>query len=124
VTTGRDEPRGHHMPPNVNQLELFAAHGDGIDAAFWKFHTENPHVYSELVRLAKVARSRGFRRIGIKHLFEVARWEIAMRTHDATGLKLNNNLTSRYARLVMDQEPELVGFFETRELKTESALDD
>jgi hypothetical protein len=31
--------------------------------------------------------------------------------------KLNNNYTAHYARLVMNQEPDLAGFFETRQRK-------
>jgi len=46
----------------------------------------------------------------------VLRWERAMKTTDQTEWKLNNNYTSRYARLIMEQEPDLEGFFVTRGL--------
>ncbi len=51
--------------------------------------------------------------------FEVLRWEwtIAGLPDDAEEWKLNNNYTSRYARLIMDENPLLVGLFELRELK-------
>ena len=89
---------------------------DDLQSKFEKFHRENPHVYATLVRLARDARRRGFRRIGIGMLYEVARWEIALATNDA-DFKLNNNWRSRFARLIEKQEPDLAGMFEMRELR-------
>lgn len=87
-----------------------------IDAQFEEFHRNNPEVYEELVRLARQMKARGHKRIGIKMLWEVLRWERAMKTTDQTEWKLNNNYTSRYARLIMEKEPDLKGFFVTRGL--------
>jgi len=87
-----------------------------IDAQFEEFHRNNPEVYEELVRLARQMKARGHKRIGIKMLWEVLRWERAMKTTDQTEWKLNNNYTSRYARLIMENEPDLKGFFVTRGL--------
>jgi hypothetical protein len=39
-------------------------------------------------------------------------------TTTADDFKLNNDFTSRYARLLMQSEPELDGFFEVRELRS------
>ena len=82
---------------------------------FWRFHEANPQVYSTLRRLSLDLVDRGHSRIGIGMLFEVIRWQIAMTTTDKE-FKLNNNLRSRYARLLMKNEPRLAGVFETREL--------
>jgi hypothetical protein len=90
-------------------------HGS-IEEQFRRFHAENPHVYRELVRLARQARAAGAERLGMKQLFEVLRWEHQVRTSDWTGFRLNNNYTSYYARQIMDQEPDLRGVFETRQL--------
>ena len=87
-----------------------------LDAQFEEFHKNNPEVYEELVRLARQMKARGHKQIGIKMLWEVLRWERAMKTTDQTEWKLNNNYTSRYARLIMENEPDLEGFFVTREL--------
>jgi len=87
-----------------------------LDAQFEEFHKNNPDVYRELVRLARMMKARGHKRIGIKMLWEVLRWERAMKTTDQTEWKLNNNYTSRYARLIMENEPDLKGFFVTRGL--------
>ena len=89
-----------------------------IEVAFWNFHTNHPEVYEGLVRLAYQAINAGRERIGIKMLFEVLRWEwIITGLPDASEeFKLNNNYTSRYARLIMESEPLLAGVFEIRRL--------
>lgn len=82
--------------------------------AFEEFHEANPRVYETLVRLARewVART-GQRRVGIKSLYEVARWQIQLETTDGT-FKLDNSFTAYYARLIDEQEPDLSGLFEFR----------
>lgn len=87
-----------------------------IQERFEAFHAANPHVYSSLRRLALAARSRGVRRYGIKGLFEQLRWQYAIQTA-GDDFRLNNIYSSRYARLLMDNEPGLAGFFETRRLQ-------
>jgi hypothetical protein len=57
----------------------------------------------------------GRKRLSIKMLFEVLRWEHLLTTTDP-DFKMNNNYHSRYARLLMDRNPTLRGVFETREL--------
>ncbi|MES1975713.1 MAG: hypothetical protein V4472_24920 [Pseudomonadota bacterium] len=88
-----------------------------LEQHFWTFHTANPDVYRHLVMLARDLVSRGHRKLGMKMLFEVARWRSMLSTTDETSpFKLNNNLTSRYARLIMTNEPDLDGVFDLREL--------
>ena len=87
----------------------------GEDAdAFWTFHRANPAVYRLLVRLAREWHRATRKKIGMKCLFERARWEHAMTT---TGEEyvLNNNHTPYYARLIMHQERDLDGLFNRRE---------
>jgi len=88
---------------------------DKIAHNFAQFHRQNPHVYEGLRRLALKLRHTGHHYYGIKALFEVLRYEYALTTVSADGLKLNNNYTALYARLLMDKEPELNGFFHLRE---------
>lgn len=91
------------------------------DLAFEQFHFENPKVYTELVVLARTAKQKGYNRIGIRMLWEVIRWNHMIQTNpdpEGTEFKLNDHYHSRYARLVMDKEPDLVGIFELRELKS------
>lgn len=91
-----------------------------IQQAFEDFHADNPHVYDSLVRLARKARVRGHRRIGIELLFAVLRWERMMAVNDPSQgtFKLNDHYTSRYARLIMEREPDLDGMFVTRTLRS------
>ena len=102
-----------------SQLGLFDrivsinAHGLTLEQRFDAFHAANPHVYANLRRLALDAQRKG-RTVGIKMLFEVLRWQYAMQTTDDSDFKLNNSYTSFYARLLMEREPELQNYFETR----------
>lgn len=90
-----------------------------IDARFRQFHIENPGVYTELCSMARQLKERGYRRIGIELLFAAYRWNRMMRTTaDDYGFKLNDHFTSRYARLIMSQEPDLTEMFKTRTLRT------
>lgn len=87
---------------------------DQLERQFREFHQANPHVFDRLRQMAHAARRRGHRRIGMKMLFEVIRWEHMLKTEDPHGFKLNNNYTAFYARLLMQRDPTLDGMFETR----------
>jgi len=89
-----------------------------IQEQFEDFHRENPQVYATLVRLAREWRVHRGRRakIGIGALWERARWELNLHTQ-GSAFKLNNNLRSRYSRLISAQEPDLADLFETRQLR-------
>ena len=84
-----------------------------LELKFEEYHKNNPEVYERLVELALGLLNRGHKRYGIAGLFEVLRWESAMETV-GDHFKLNNNYRAFYARLIMDNEPRLHGFFETR----------
>lgn len=90
--------------------------GSTIERDFAEFHRRNPHVYDRLVELARAWHERRpGQKLGMKMLFEVLRWEVAMKTV-GEDFKLNNSYTSYYARLIMRQERDLDGLFETRQL--------
>lgn len=97
-----------------------AAHRDEtIQARFLTFHADNPRVYELLCRFARQIRGRGYERVGIKLLWERVRWEVMIETNDPDGFKLSNDYHARYARLIMENEPDLAGLFRTRELRRE-----
>lgn len=99
--------------------QMSFGYGKSTSERFEEFHRLNPHVYASLVRLARQAHQRGHRRIGIELLFAVLRWEHLLTTNDpSSSFKLNDHYTSRYSRLIMEQEPDLDDIFETRQLKT------
>ena len=89
-----------------------------IQDRFWEFHRNNPHVYTELVKLTRQLVARGFTKVGMRMLWEVLRWNTMMKTIHLEGdYKLNDIYFSRYARLIMEQEPDLAGIYETRRLR-------
>lgn len=92
--------------------------GRSIDSQFRDFHAANPGVYRELARLAREAKQAGHIRVGIKMLYELTRWKFQFSPMGAADFKLPNNFHSRYARLLMQQEPDLAGMFELHQLKT------
>lgn len=86
---------------------------DPIAQAFWEFHAKNPEIYDEIVKISKQLKDRGREHYGIGAIFEVIRFHRAINTTD-TDFKLNNNYRALYARLIMQNEPDLDDFFETR----------
>ena len=92
----------------------FRAESDS-DRRFREFHRDHPEIYRELMQLVRQALLRGQKKIGIKMLWEVMRWNRFLRNEK---YELNKNFHSRYARLIMQKEPGLAGIFDTRELKS------
>jgi hypothetical protein len=104
---------------NPSQLSLFedwdtTPAKKSITDRFWAFHESNPRTYEHIVRLARQAKARS-KRVGMKAIWERLRWWAAFETDGEEPFKLNNSFTAHYARLVMAQEPDLEGVFETRE---------
>jgi hypothetical protein len=94
------------LPGNLRKKE-------SITAKFNRFHQRNPHVYHLIVDISKRMKRSGIRKFGMKGVFEYLRWQYSMQTQ-GERYRLNNIYTSIYARLVMETEVELKGFFETR----------
>lgn len=91
-----------------------------IQERFEAFDAKHPAVLNRLVDFAYQAKRAGRKRIGIKMLFELLRWEWTIEglPDEAEEWKLNNNYSSRYARRIMDDHPRLEGLFELRGLKS------
>jgi hypothetical protein len=88
-----------------------------IQQAFEAFHAANPWVYQAFARLTADWLGQGHRRVGMKMLTEVIRWQYGRQTESPDGFKINNNFTSRYVRFLIRTHPEWADVFETRELK-------
>jgi hypothetical protein len=82
-------------------------------ARFAEYHAANPQVYAALRRFALDARRAGRSRMSINMLHERVRWYTTVEAVQ-DEFKINNNWRPFYARLLMELEPELAGFFETR----------
>jgi hypothetical protein len=88
---------------------------DDLASRFERFHTNNPHVYRNLVKLARQFREkRPEATLGIKMLFEVLRWNYYMTIDTTEEYKLCNDFTAAYSRLIMKQEPDLAGIFKIK----------
>lgn len=87
-----------------------------IQAQFETFHKDNPVVYRQLVALA-IEWLDQHQAAGMKMLWEVLRWQLSIDIHTGEEFKLNNNFTSRYARMLLDDFPEWEGRIKTRELR-------
>ncbi len=90
-----------------------------LDAAFMEHHRANPAVWSLFERFALEAARAGRKHFGAKAVFERMRWHIEFETKDSLAdWKLNNNYTSRYARMFAERHPEHADLFQFRELKS------
>ena len=85
---------------------------DCLASRFERFHTNNPHVYRNLVQLARQFRSkRPDAVIGIQMLFEVLRWQYFISVDSDEQFKFPNAFAAGYSRLIMKNEPDLGGIF-------------
>ncbi len=102
------------------QLDLNLSGDDRIQANFEKFHAENPRVYQLFCRFTQQMRDSGCEHGGAKMIAERIRWETGVVTTSNPPVKLNNNYTSRYARMWM-RDYRVPDFFRTRELAASNA---
>lgn len=106
----------------MSQLQLFPEVDVGTEESdlqrrFLQYHEANPHVYEAVREVVISLKRKGWQRYGAKSCFELLRFH--SNVWAATeGWKLNNDYTSRYARLLMEQEPELAKFFSLRRLRS------
>lgn len=88
-----------------------------IQEKFEEFHAAHPDVYSLFKRFCGELKSAGRTRYGSKSVIERIRWHYAT-TSEGEEFKINNNFTSRYARMLIDEHPEYQNFFELRVIRT------
>lgn len=98
-----------------DELEPPEPSGQSLQERFEAFHAANPWVYVRLRNMALALVERGHRRIGVKMLMEALRFHTMLRT-TGSEWKLNNSFTSRYARMLIENEPALASVIETRVL--------
>lgn len=84
---------------------------ESCQSRFERFHKANPAVYRALRDMALWALRHG-KRVGFRMLWEQLRWS-GLKTNDEP-YRLNNNYVPYYTRLLMESEPELDGYFQTR----------
>jgi len=90
-----------------------------IYARFKRFHAANPHVYENLVKLARDFRSKGSnhnRKLGIGMLYEVLRWNYYLNVDMGDEeFRLSNDFRAPFARLIMEQEQDLADAFNIKQ---------
>jgi len=88
-----------------------------IQERFEEFHRLNPWVLEALETLTADYLERGHRRVGMKMLAEVLRWQYGRATK-GDEFRLNNNYTSRYVRLIVGRHPDWEDVFSIRQLQS------
>lgn len=87
-----------------------------IAARFERFHKANPHIYEAIVARLRSLRDTGVERTSVKAIVENLRWSPigVRRTDTVKPFKIQNDFTSRYARLVAERDPDLAVMLEVR----------
>jgi len=88
-----------------------------LDLAFAQYHAHNPQIYQLFKQFAFKVKNAGFKKYSARTIFHRIRWHIEVDTK-GDPFKINNNFSSRYARMLIDEFPEFEGFFELRRLKS------
>ena len=91
---------------------------DKIEKDFWKYHKEFPQVYEEMKRISLSLKRNGREYYGINAVAEIVRFNSLVTTTNKP-YKFPNTIRPLYSRLLMRQEPELMGFFKTRRRQSE-----
>src|SRR5687767_14852416 len=109
----------HGTSSTEAQLELFdqtddVPEGVTLTQKFELFDHYNPDFGPTLVRLAREFLDQTGRTCGIQLLIEVARWEIEMKVASIDGFRINNDFAAFYARKIMAENEDLLGFFQLR----------
>lgn len=87
-----------------------------LQQRFEAFDAANPHVMVALESLARDWFNAGHSCLGISMLFETLRWQAGIQTR-GDAYRLNNDFRSRYARRLIEANPEWTDRIKTRVLK-------
>ena|ERR1039458_3336041 len=93
-----------------------------IDAFFDKYHAKNPHVYLMFIKYAREVKAAGHNKFSIWAVANRVRWHYNFEVRGTYKYKISNDLLSRYSRRIMENEPDLVGFFNTKKLKQQTTI--
>lgn len=88
-----------------------------IDERFRAFDREHPEVFRLFRQYAEHIRANGHDRYSADAILHRIRWHYHIERGER-DFTINNDFSSRYARLLMEVDPSFVGFFEVRELRS------
>ncbi len=94
-----------------------------LEEAFFEFHRRNPGVYTLFREFTVQMKKVGRKTYSCHSILHRVRWETAIQTDSDDGLKINNNFSAYYSRLLMDNEKNLKGFFRTRKVLGEKTAE-
>lgn len=94
------------------------AYRDSIAVRFARWTEKNPDIINLLLKFALEAKRAGINRFGIAAIVERARWEANFVSKGEESFKISNDFRSLLARLLMQMDSRLEGFFELRELRS------
>lgn len=93
--------------------------GQSIEEAFRRFDHDNPHIYADFVARCFALIRAGKRRYSSKTILCAMRYEHDIKTStQGEDFKINDIVTSRYARKFVREYPEHGDFFELRALRS------
>ena len=73
---------------------------------FEQFHSDNPHILQEIIRMVEQAVQSGEKKLGIRWIVEVLRWNKRVLTQ-SEDFKLPNAHIPYYTRLIDKVRPDL-----------------
>ncbi len=79
---------------------------------YHEYRRDNPRVERLFEEYAKIAHAAGRSKIGVRLVWERIRWDEFLNTD--SDPKMPNDFAAFYSRLIMRDNPELEGLFETR----------
>ena len=83
---------------------------DPVERGFFRFHKANPAIYRMFAKTARTLKRAGVKKVSSRLVIERVRNCIFFKAKGETEIRINNNFTALYARLIMRQEPDLAGF--------------
>jgi hypothetical protein len=100
-------------------------HLTGDHYKHWRlYHAENPHVAVELAAVCRNIKAMGERKFSMTGAFNLVRYLRFIETRDANSIyKISASYSAYYARLLMRDNPDLDGFFYTRECPAEYQME-
>jgi hypothetical protein len=95
------------------QMSLWTP-GGKYEAKYLAHREAHPEVFDKLVALARRAKDRGWKRIGMRMLWETLRWTTGPTEKDREGFAWNDHLAPYYSREIVRTCPDLASMFEIR----------
>jgi len=103
------------------QLDLFEALNASHIEKFKEYHKKYPNIYKKFKELAIEAKNIGHKHFSARGLFQVMRFKMGGDLKE-DGFKYNNNYTPFYVRLLENECPVFVDFFEKRKSKSDELI--